>query len=173
MNHRLFFTCLGFTASLLTSTVQGQPLPHMPKWETIHSLSQDSLQQLEPQIIIAAHWLESTALNQQQAIRNNMIESVLAWTSKTNKMTFSVRKAILDIFYQEYDLVGVYTAAYVRWSLQHHYGGSELERTVAGIKAVIKCYQLGGGKDIEQLTTMAKMNDKVLKGYIQTLISTR
>ena len=123
----------------------------------------------EPDFIKAANWLEKTTITSETKNRTLVNAYVTAWVINSPTVTIEMRSSILKAFDKNAQLLPVFLAGYSRYCLQNNYSKDELKCNVAGLKAVINCYNLGGElkKDKALLKVIDKDNEGKLEEWVQ------
>ena len=98
----------------------------------------------EPDFINAAKWLENTAIDTTTNKRFKVNAWVMAWVTNSPTVTVDVDASIINLFEKNSHLMLVWIAGYAKYSIENSYSTDKVQCNVAGIKAAIHCYNLGG-----------------------------
>lgn len=136
MKLRLFLL-LAIITSALFLHAQAPDLPAIPK-------EKEEYTQTEPDFIKAAQWLENTPIGTDADKRKAINGWVVAWVSGSPTVTIELGGTMVKLFNKNPDLLAVYMAGYTRYCLENNYSKDAIKATVAGMKSVVNCYNLGG-----------------------------
>ena len=118
----------------------------------------------EKDFIAAEKWLESTAIGTDAEKRKLVNAWVTAWVINSPTVTVEVRSSILKLFDKNPELNILFLAAYSRYCIENNYSTDQLKCNVAGIKAVINCYNLGG--EVKNEKSLNKVIEKDKEGKL-------
>ena len=123
--------------------------------------------QYEPYIVEAAHWLESTPLNEQVKKRKAIQSFIQKWTVGSSSVQVN-KQAFVDIFTKANpDLSSVFLAAWARHQLQNPDEKDTIKLHSIGLESMNKVYQLGGG---EEDRFFIKLNNIIAAGELPTWV---
>ena len=160
----IFGTLLFFMSAVISLSVSAQSftIPELPS-------TKEEFVKSEQDFINAANWLEKTTITSDTKNRTLVNAYVTAWVINSPTVTIEMRSSILKAFDKNAQLLPVFLAGYSRYCLQNNYSKDELKCNVAGLKAVINCYNLGGElkKDKALLKVIDKDNEGKLEEWVQ------
>ena len=119
----------------------------------------------EKDFISAVKWLETTAIGKDMDARVKTNAWVLAWLTNSPTVTIEVRSSILKIFDKNPQLMLVFMGGYGRYCLENNYSKDDFKCNLAGIKAAISCYNLGG--DVKKDKNLTKVIEKDGEGKLE------
>ena len=119
----------------------------------------------EKDMIAAAKWLENTAVGTDMDKRVKVNAWVIGWIINSPTVTIDVSSSFVKLFEKNPQLNAVWMANYSRYVLENNYSTDQVKAHVAGLKAVINCYNLGG--DVKKDKTLTKVIDKDKEGKLE------
>ncbi len=159
--NKLFFACLLFFSAIVSAqTAPAVPALPSTKEEFINS---------EKDLLTVVKWLENTVLGTETVNRKLLNAWTMAWLTNSPTVTISVGSSILKLFNKNPDLMMVYMGCYARYCLENNYSKDELKSNIAGIKAAIICYNLGG--EAKKDKALAKVIEKDSEGKLEEWVS--
>lgn len=156
-----------FLAGLLflSAAVSAQTAPAVP---ALPSTKEEFISS-EKDLLTVVKWMEHTALGTETSSRKLLNAWTMAWLTNSPTVTISIRASILKLFDKNPDLMMVYMGGYARYCLENNYSKDELKSNVAGIKAAITCYNLGG--EAKKDKALAKVIEKDSEGKLEEWVS--
>ncbi|MGC4099800.1 hypothetical protein [Ferruginibacter sp.] len=158
---QLFFASL----LLLSTAAMAQNAPKVPELPA----TKEEFVKSEKDFISIAKWLESTAIGIEAGNRKLLNAWTMAWLTNSPTVTITVRASILKLFDKNPELMMVYMGGYARYCLENSYSKDELKCNIAGIKAAINCYNLGG--EIKKDKALAKVIEKDGEGKLEEWVT--
>jgi len=98
----------------------------------------------EPTVIAAANWLESIPLQEEAEKRKQTGTFLLQWLVGSAKVTVELQKHIADFTDTAPELLLVFMAGWAKYQLQNPTTTDKAKLNTAGIRSVLKVYELGG-----------------------------
>jgi hypothetical protein len=124
----------------------------------------------EPALINTIDWLENTPLNQETEKRKLLNATFLSWLTNSPTVTIEVNSKITPLSKKNPDLLIIFMGGWTKYSLQNNYSNDALKCNLAGLRSVIKVYQMGNGikkdKDIDKLVELDSKNE--LESWVST-----
>jgi hypothetical protein len=119
----------------------------------------------EKSVVYASQWLESNPVGSYPDKRKEISRFVIMYALNTSTVTVTSYGPIINLFDKNSDLNTVWIAGYCSYVISHSYSKDELQANLAGLKSVIKCYNLGG--DFKKDKDLAKMLDADKEGKLE------
>ena len=119
----------------------------------------------ENDFIATAKWLESTPIGTDMEKRRKANAWVAMWITNSPTVTIGLRPSIIYLFENNRELLSMYVAGYTRYCLENNYSTDTLKCNVAGIRAAINCYKLGG--DVKEDEALSKVIDADKEGKLE------
>ncbi|MGG9963575.1 hypothetical protein [Ferruginibacter sp. SUN106] len=154
---QLFIALLLLTTITVTAQVPALPTT---KEEFVSS---------EKDFIAAEKWLETTAIGTDTDKRKQLDAWVTAWVINSPTVTVEVRASILKLFDKNSELTILFMAGYSRYCLENNYSKDELKCNVAGIRAAINCFNLGG--DVKNNKNLTKVIEQEKEGKLEEWVA--
>ena len=154
----LAFTGIFLFANLI-ATAQDFTVPQLPtnKEEFIKS---------EPDIIAAAKWLEANPIGTQKEKTIQVNVYVMKWITTSPTVNIEIDADFTNkLFDNNNQLLLMFMAGYIRYSLENNYSKDKLKCYTAGIKSAINNYALGG--DIKKNKLLSKAIDADKEGKLE------
>lgn len=124
----------------------------------------------EPALINTIDWLENTPLNEQADKRKLLNATFVAWVVNSPTVTIEVNSKVAPLAKKNPDLLIIFMGGWAKYSLQNNYSNDAVQCNLAGLKSVIKVYQMGIGikkdKDIDKLVDLNSKNE--LESWIRS-----
>jgi hypothetical protein len=158
---QLFFASL----LLLSITAKAQTAPAVP---ALPSTKEEFIKS-EKDFLAVVTWLGSTPLGTETDNRKLLNVWTMTWLTNSPTVTVSVRASILKLFDKNPDLMMVYMGGYARYCLENNYSNDELKSNVAGIKAAIACYNLGG--EVKKDKSLIKVIETDKEGKLEEWVT--
>lgn len=158
---QLIFACLLF----LSTAAAAQNAPAVPALPA----TKEAFISSEKDFLTVVKWLETTPLGTDAGNRKLLNAWTMAWLTNSPTVTVSVRASILKLFDKNPELMMVYMGGYARYCLENNYSKDELKSNVAGIKAAITCYNLGG--DVKKEKALLKVIEKDSEGKLEEWVA--
>jgi len=120
----------------------------------------------EPDLIKVADWLEKTQVTDDGAKKRVLVNAyMVAWLVNSPTVTITMASSIMKSFDKNAQLLPVFMGGYARYCLQNNYSTDELKCNMAGMRAVINCYNLGG--DLKKDKALLKVIDLDKDGKLE------
>jgi len=149
--HSAVFILLALLPVFFTATAQEFEVPaDFPKAKEDYTAS-------EKDMIAAAKWLESTPVGTDMEKRVKANAWVIAWISGSPTVNVEIHAAVVKPLEKNPQLLSVWMAGYTRYCLENNYSTDKLKASVADMKSVIACYNLGG--DLKKDKALTKLID--------------
>lgn len=123
----------------------------------------------EKDFIAAEKWLETTPLGTNEEKRTEINAWIITWITNSPTVTINLRASILKVFDKNAQLLGVYMAGCSRYCIENNYSKEELKYNVAGLKAVINCYNLCG--ELKKDKALEKLIEKDKDGKLEEWVN--
>jgi hypothetical protein len=119
----------------------------------------------EKDVIAAAKWLESKSIGSDMEKRVKVNAWVLGWIVNSPSVSIEINAAFAKLFEKNPHLNIVWMAGYSRYGLENNYSPDKIQANMAGLKSVIRCYNLGD--ELKKDKALAKMMDADREGRLE------
>lgn len=163
----MFFLLLLVTLSASKSFSQDNQL-----LDSIPTAKED-FAKTEMKVINTVDWLETDPINQETDKRKTLNRYLLGWISNSPTVNIDLDSKILTFTKKNAELILTFMGGWTKYSLQNSYSKDPVKCNLAGIKSVIKVYQMGNGikkdKEVEKLIELDSKNE--LESWVTTQLS--
>jgi hypothetical protein len=131
--------------------------------------TKEDFSKYEPQVIQAVNWLESVPLNQEVSKRKEVNVFLFKYIEGSPAVSVEMRKYVMDLTQKNPDLLMAFMGGWTRYQLENPSSSDPLKMHMAGVKTMVKIYQLGGAakdKGVEKLSKMA--SEQELEAWVKS-----
>lgn len=127
--------------------------------------SKDDYAKYEKDIIRAAAWLESTPIGKEMDKRTQVNTFVIKWISGSPSVNVEIGQLTMKLTDKNPSFIGAFMAAYARYALENNYSKDAVQGNMAGIRSIIKLYNLGG--NVKKNKTLQKAMEAEKEGKLE------
>jgi hypothetical protein len=146
-------------ALLLSNHVLGQAF-EVPTNYTFQT--KEDYAKYDQQVIQAVNWLESTPLNQEVNQREQVNIFLMKYLEGSPTISIELREFVLGLTQKNPNLLMGFMGGWAKYQLENPTVTDKLKLNIAGIKMLIKIYQLGGAakdKSVEKLSKLTSQQE--------------
>lgn len=156
---------LSFT--VLTLTLKGQDTA---QYRSMRLEKRADYLNAEPTIIRVTEYLLNTAINKDEQTRLDAAQFLLKWMEGTPDHTYSFHSRISQITKNNIDLMGVYLAAMVKYSLEYKEEATDLKVLQLNTLKTLLTYVANADNGVKSNAELKKLNDLAAKGQLERYI---
>jgi hypothetical protein len=151
--------------SLLTLTLGLNFYSYSQEEELLTSIptTKEEFVKSEQAVINTTNWLENTPFDRDVDKRKQLNATFVAWITNSPTVTIELNSKTVPFTKKNNDLLIIFMGGWTRYCLQNGYSQDAVKCTLAGLKSVIKVYQMGNGlkkdKQIEKLIELDAKNE--------------
>ena len=126
----------------------------------------------QQQVIEAVNWLEQTPLNQEADKRKQVNAFLLKYLEGSPTVSIELKEYVMEFTQKNPDLLMAFMGGWAKHKLQNASLTDKVKLNTAGVKTVLKVYQLGGAIKDKSLEKLIKLtSDQELEEWVKSKAS--
>ena len=157
---RLTMATFFIVAAIISQAQQAELLNELPQTKEQFIAS-------EKNVLATIQWLEATPAKTEEEKRKEQYARLLAWITNSPTVTIEVNEKVLPFTRKNSELLFMFMAGWIRYSLQNNYSKDQVQGTLAGIRCAAKVYKAG---ELKKDKEMQKLIDLDAKGELENWV---